>query len=260
MTVLGVLGSKGGCGASLVATNLAVSLTEEGKTLLIDLHQELAYDDLLLDLSPVRSWADLMPVAQELTDQHLDLAFVTHSSGLKLLAAPEEHKEIRTPEVLPGLLRGLANRFDWVVVDLPSGIPSPMDRAMNQIELLLLVSTGDLPSIRNCKRTLQRLPEGLRKKTYLVMNQIGRGHPLEPQRIASALDLTLIATLPPDSHAVGYHVSYGTPSIFDTRSHFGRGIVELGQRVVGLLAGVQLEKVEGTHTESSQGNMQERKK
>jgi pilus assembly protein CpaE len=260
MTVLGVLGTKGGCGASLVATNLAVSLTQEGKTLLVDLHQELAYDDLLLDLSPVRSWADLIPVAEELTDHHLDLAFVTHSSGLKLLAAPEEHKQISNPEALPGLLRGLGSRFDWVVVDLPSGIPAPMDRAINQIELLLLVSTGDLPAIRNSKRTLQRVPESLRKQTYLVMNQIGRGHPLEPQRIASALDLTLIATLPPDSHAVGYHVSYGTPSIFDTRSHFGRGIVELGQRVVGLLAGVQLENIDGIEAQSDQANLQERKK
>ncbi len=259
MTVLGVLGSKGGCGASLVATNLAVSLTQEGKTLLVDLHLELAYDDLLLDLTPIRSWADLMPVAQELTDHHLDLAFVTHSSGLKLLAAPEEHKAIGTPELLPNLLQGLGNRFDWVVVDLPSGLPSPMDQVIDQIELLLLVSTGDLPSIRNSKRTLKRLPPGLRRKTYLVMNQIGRGHPLEPQRIANALDLILIATLPPDSHAVGYHVSYGTPSIFDSRSHFGRGIVELGQRVVGLLAGDQLGDLGDDQNETDQNNLQERK-
>lgn len=237
MTVIGVLGAKGGSGASLVATNLAVALTREGKSLLVDLHQELAYDDLLLDLSPERSWMDLIPVANELTDHHLDLAFVTHASGLKFLAAPEKTNEIEDVQLLNGLLRGLANRFDWMVIDLPAAIPYPMDEIIPQIDLLLLVTTGDLPALRNSKRIKDRLSDKLRKNAYLVLNQLGRGHPLEPQRVAKALDIPLIGTLPPDPHAVGYQVSFGTPSIYDTRSGFGRAIVEMAYKILALLAG-----------------------
>lgn len=239
MTVLGVLGSKGGSGASLVATNLAVSLTSEGKTLLIDLHQGLAYDDLLLNLSPQRSWMELIPVADELTERHLDLAFVTHPSGLKMLAGPEELGEVVKSEVLGSLLKGLVNRFDWVVLDLPPGQSALVDQVFPLIGLLLLVSTGDLPAIRNSKRILAELPENLRGRSYLIMNQIGRRHPVEPPRVAKALGLPLISALPPDPRAVGYQVSYGSPSIHDSRSGFGRGINELTQRVIGILAGLE---------------------
>jgi MinD superfamily P-loop ATPase len=74
MPILAVTGAKGGCGASLVATNLALALTPYGETLLVDMHVGDAGDDLLLDLSSERSWADLLPVASELTERHLELA------------------------------------------------------------------------------------------------------------------------------------------------------------------------------------------
>ncbi len=63
MTVIGILSAKGGVGASLVATNLGCVLAGYGQTLLLDLNPGSGADDLLLDLSPQRSWADLLPGA-----------------------------------------------------------------------------------------------------------------------------------------------------------------------------------------------------
>src|SRR3989304_2087705 len=86
MPVLAVTGAKGGCGASLVATNLALALAPYGATLLVDLHVGDSGDDLLLDLLSERTWADLLPVAAELTARHLDLVLQQHSGGLHFLA------------------------------------------------------------------------------------------------------------------------------------------------------------------------------
>ena len=50
MGVLTVFSSKGGCGASLVATNLALALARSAPTLLIDFHAHEGTDDLLEDI------------------------------------------------------------------------------------------------------------------------------------------------------------------------------------------------------------------
>lgn len=242
MTVLGVLGSKGGTGASLVATNLAVALTFEGKVLLVDLHSHLAYDDLLLDLKPGKSWADLLPVADELTERHLELSLTKHASGLNLLAAPETRPamdaDFMSGEVFQDLLRGLKDRFDWTVVDLPIGVDPPVDQVLEMIDALLLIITGDLPALRNARRTLKSLPPNLRMNTVLVVNQLGRGHPVDPEKVANALELDLIAALPPDPRAVGYQVSFGTPTALDSRSPFGRKVMEMTEELLKRLAGV----------------------
>lgn len=242
MPVLGVLGSKGGTGASLVATNLAIALTFEGKVLLVDLHFHLAYDDLLLDLKPSKSWADLLPVADELTERHLELSLTEHASGLKLLAAPETRPamdaELLKRGILLELLRGLKDRFDWTVVDLPLGIVPPTDQILEITDALLLIITGDLPALRNARRTLKNLPAELRANTFLVVNQLGRGHPVDPQKVAEALELDLIAALPPDPRAVGYQVSFGTPLALDSRSPLGRKIMQMTADLLERLAGV----------------------
>lgn len=235
MTILGVLGSKGGSGASLLATNLAISLTFEGKTLLIDLHTRLAYDDLLLDLKPEHTWEDLLTVSDELTDRHLELTLVKHASGLQMLAAPEGLQIDSHEESIQALLNNLKDRFDWLVIDLPLGQQPTANGILEIIDVLLMLTTGDLPSLRNTRRTLNSLPTELRANTYLVMNQMGRGHPVDPKRVAQTLNLQLLASLPPDPRAVGYQVSFGTPCVSDARSSLGRSINKLTQRLLRAL-------------------------
>jgi len=82
VAVVAVIGAKGGVGSSLVA------LHARGSAMLIDLNLISPSADLLLDLAIERSWADLAPVADELTQRHLELAAATSSHGLMFLAAP----------------------------------------------------------------------------------------------------------------------------------------------------------------------------
>ena len=231
MTVLSFLSPRGGTGTSLVATNLGVLFAGQSRTLLVDLHTGNGCDDLLLDLPSKRSWVDLLPVASELTERHLELASVTHTSGLHVLRSPVEFAARIDEGDLLQLLEALAKKYSWLLLDVPSGLPPLTRQVLTVSDVLLLVTTADPPALRAAKQLIAGLPDNQFGNMGLVINQITRRHPAHPADIAASLELPLIAALPPDSRAVGYQVSFGRACVSDSRSTFGKAVVRLHQRL-----------------------------
>lgn len=232
MASIAVFSAKGGSGASLVATNLAVLLARQGTALLLDANPGRGVDDLLLDLEAGRSWADLLPVAAELSDRHLSLCAARHPGGLALLAAPATLGPPASVENLPVLLQSLAARFDWLVVDSPGSDPILSSVLLAQPQVAVVVTTADPPALRSAHRLLDRFPAPLREQTGLVVNQIGRRHPASPAAIAESLGCALLASLPTDPRAVGYQVNFGQACVQDPRSPLGRALTALTRRLV----------------------------
>ena len=228
MTVLGILSAKGGVGASLVATNLGCFLASSKQTLLIDLNPGSGADDLLLDLSPQRSWVDLLPVVKELEPKHIQRIIARHPSGLNFMCSPKVWlKDIDWLAVVQ-LLGSLSNDSEWLLLDMPTGMPETTQSVLSMLDIALIITTADPPALRGAGRLINALPTGLRRRSGLVVNQITRRHPVSPTRIARSMDIPLLAALQPDSRAVGYQVSFGNPCVSDRRSLFGSGIVLLG--------------------------------
>jgi pilus assembly protein CpaE len=241
MAAVGVFGVKGGCGASLLATNLGVALAGNDACLLIDLNPMLGSDDLLLDLALEKSWLDLLPVAGELTQHHLDLAAACHASGLRLLGAPPGCGDTVRRADLVKLLKGLKKRFVWILLDIPAMRVDYAQAAFPIADILLLVSTLDHQALRSAKRLVQTLPSELRQKTGLVFNQVMRGHPAEPKATAASLELPLLGVLPFDQHAIGRQVNFGQLCVGDPRSPYGKAVAHLAARLTGGAAQRQMD-------------------
>ncbi len=122
MPVLTVLGAKGGVGASIVATNLGAALAHSSRCVVIDLHLACPADDLLLNLGPRGTWLDLLPVADQLTERHLELTVAGHDTGPGLLGAPTQAGLPVPLDAVVGLLGGLDRVFGWVVADVAPGV------------------------------------------------------------------------------------------------------------------------------------------
>lgn len=235
MPVVGIASAKGGCGASIIASNLGVILARHAECLLIDLHAAAGTDDLLLDLQPRHSWADLLPVAGEVSQHHLELTLCVHTSGLRLLASPVM-PDLSLPERKVTLLRSLAGRFPWLLIDAPVDDTS----SLAECDLLILVSTCDPPALRASQRALTLLAPGLRGRARLVLNQVGRGQPARPGALADGLGVPLLAMLPVDPRAVGYQVHFGQACVDQRRSDLGRGIGHLANRITTVCSGSQV--------------------
>ena len=231
MTVIGILSAKGGVGASLVATNLGCVLAGYGQTVLLDLNPGSGADDLLLNLSPQRSWADLLPVVKEISPKHLQLIIAEHPTGLNFMRTPEAWlKDVDWLAVVQ-LLGYLAEENEWLLLDMPTGMPAVTQSVFSMMNIALVVTTADPPALLAAGRLIKSLPPGLRNQSGLVVNQITRRHPASPVEIAGSLEIPLLAALQPDPRAVGYQVSFGNPCVSDKRSSFGRGVVLLAARL-----------------------------
>ncbi|MGD8813019.1 MAG: cellulose synthase operon protein YhjQ/BcsQ [Anaerolineales bacterium] len=232
MAVVGLFGAKGGCGVSLLTTNLGVSLASKEPTLLIDLHPWLGYDDLLLDVSVERSWQDLLPVAGEITQHHLDLTLARHESGLCLLAAPTRWKQEASLTPMAKLWKSLRARFTWLLLDLPVAQTHVAQSAVFIIDVFLLVTTLDPPALRSAKRLSAMLPEEIAKRTAIVLNQVTKKHPTHPASVAVSIGLPLRAVLPLDPRAVGRQVHFGEPCVSDPESRYGKAVNHLAFRLM----------------------------
>lgn len=161
--VIAVHGSRGGAGATFVATNLAASLADQGlRTTLVDL--DVSFSDVTAALGidaqdAPRTVADLVPVMAELSPDHLDDAAFRHERGFSVLLAPPQAGDPET--IQPGLYRAsialLAGVNDVVVLHLPRAVDRVARSGFALSDQALLVTTLDLFSLYGAKRVMALL-------------------------------------------------------------------------------------------------------
>src|SRR5688500_4070113 len=115
--MVAVFSSKGGCGTSFLATNLAAC--NSSRTVLVDLNLQAGDLPLFLGVDPKYSVADMAENRTRLDDALIASFCTPFSSNLSLLAAPREADsadEIE-PEHIFDVLQRLRESFDYIVLD-----------------------------------------------------------------------------------------------------------------------------------------------
>ena len=166
-TVYTISSATGGCGKTFYATNLAYFLARytQKRVCIVDLDLQFGEVSTALRLRPKYTIFDALQ--REDTDEadlqaHIEEYCVTHETGISVLAAPREPSEadrISPPDVTR-ILEAVRNRFDYVIVDTPPALAETVLVAFDMSDLLYVMATLDLPSVRNMSvflSTLERL-------------------------------------------------------------------------------------------------------
>lgn len=159
--------ATGGCGKTFYATNLAYFLTRytQKRVCIVDLDLQFGEVSTALRLRPKYTIFDALQ--REDTDEadlqtHIEEYCVVHETGVSVLAAPREPSEadrISPPDVTR-ILEAVRNRFDYVIVDTPPALAETVLVAFDLSDMLYVMATLDLPSVRNMSvflSTLDRL-------------------------------------------------------------------------------------------------------
>lgn len=167
-TVFTIASATGGCGKTFYATNLAFFLTKyTGKRVcILDLDLQFGEVSTALRLRPKFTIFDALQREEgsEATDlqAHIEEYTVTHETGVHVLAAPREPSEADriTPPDITKVLEAARARFDYVIVDTPPALAETVLVAFDMSDMLYVMATLDLPSVRNMSvflATLDRL-------------------------------------------------------------------------------------------------------
>ncbi|HTY61254.1 MAG TPA: hypothetical protein VMG30_03250 [Acidobacteriota bacterium] len=230
-----VFSSKGGCGTSFIATNLAACSSM--RTVLVDLNLEAGDLPLFLGLDPRRSIADLISHRGAIDKELISAYVAPYSPNLHLLAAPREVDPIDRikPEHIFEVLRQLRECYDHVVLDPHHTFDAVTLTALDQSDKIVLVLTLDLPAIRSAKRALQIFDKvGYpRTKTMIVVNRWSKQVDLDIKEVEEFLGEPVIGSLPSDYQTVVNSVNLGTPLV---ESNSSSKIALEVKRVARLLA------------------------
>lgn len=141
--VITVHSLKGGVGCTTIAANLALTLAEDKSVLLIDLNWPFGDVATLLNLTPIRSSLDLLPVMDNLTQQRIKDATTGDFKNLAVLTAPlhTEHQEFLKDLMEEDLLRSefeATNQLLNNILDSKAALNGSLDeKAQNVMEYIL---------------------------------------------------------------------------------------------------------------------------
>ena len=210
--------TKGGCGATFLATNTAYLLAKEMAcdTLLIDLDLHGADASYYLSNDDHRnSLLDLTRHTERL-DAHL-LHSSLHSviPHLYLLAAPNV-SELTSPLTAPQLeqvLQLARRQYGMVLLDIPDALDAISVKALDLADEVVLVMGNTVAHVRNAKRWLVMLRSlgYADAKLRVVLNKIHPGSEVDITLIEGALGLPVSHTLPSDPATALQAVNQGLP-------------------------------------------------
>lgn len=227
-----VFSSKGGCGTSFIAANLAAAAPS--RTILVDLNLEAGDLPLFLGLNPKHSIANLVERHGHIDDRLIS-AFVTpYSPNLHLLASPREVDPIEKikPEHVLEVLQRLNECYDYVVLDPQHTFDAITLTALDQADDVVLILTLDLPSIRSAQRALQIFDRVgySRTKVRIVLNRWSKQIDLDLKQVEDFLGEPVFGSMLSDYQAVVGSINLGTPLIqSDPRSKISREIKRIAE-------------------------------
>jgi pilus assembly protein CpaE len=159
--VIGVIGARGGLGASTLAHNLAWSIAErqDAGATLIDL--DLSFGTAALDFNqdPPQSVADALLSPDRMDDVLLERLTTKHTQRLQMLTAPAtlEREFELDPSAFEAVIDRVRRTSPFVVLDLPLTWSSLIRQTLLSADDVVIVAGPDLASLRNAKNIIDLL-------------------------------------------------------------------------------------------------------
>lgn len=158
--VVTVYSSKGGCGKTTLAVNVAVQLARAGQQVcLVDF--DLTFGDvaITLGLTPKRTIADVAGLGDSLDELKVRSLITPYQAGIDCLLAPVAPGEAEKVHVsaTTALLAVLSSMYDYVIVDTPSQLTEHVLAALDASHQQLLLTAPEIPALKNLRVTLDML-------------------------------------------------------------------------------------------------------
>ncbi|MBI4159297.1 AAA family ATPase [Candidatus Woesearchaeota archaeon] len=192
-----VSGSKGGIGKTTIAINLALSLNNKGKNvILVDANFTSPNIGIYLG-HPVTPKSIHEVLSNKIS---LEEAMYIHKSGLKLIPGNISLSSLSNvnPSRLKNKISSLKKDYDFVIIDSAAGLGKESLSALESSDETLIVLNPELPSVTEALKSIrvsQELGKGI---AGVVVNRKRDKYCMTIQEIESMLEFPIISVIPED--------------------------------------------------------------
>lgn len=216
--VITVFSNKGGVGRTSLAVNLALELANitKEKVALVDLNMHLGDVTTFLDIKPSFDISYLIKKVDGADEEFMLSTLEQYkNTGMYILADPpymEEAKKIQPVEVKK-MINKLRTVFPYIVIDTSSAFDNITVTALDNSDLILLVSTINVPSVRNCQRCLDAFDRlGYEEeKTKIIVNRYMENDDIKIEDVEKALDKQIYWRVPNNYYTIMSAINKGQP-------------------------------------------------
>lgn len=237
--IISVFSTKGGVGKTTIASNIAVSLarTTKKRVALVDLDLQFGDVAIMLNASVKNTISDLIKEINMLDSDSMEDYLVTHFSGVRVLPAPvkPEYAEYITSSHVEKILNTLKEYYHYIIVDTSASFHETVLTALDMSDKILLVSTLDLPTIKNVKSGLDVM-ETLRypkEKINIILNKASEQFGIKYKDFENTLKHQIWAYIPEDSQTVITSANKGFPFVMTrTETKVAKAILTISNDLI----------------------------
>jgi pilus assembly protein CpaE len=220
--VIGVLSARGGLGVSSLAANLAAGLLTRAQSDVILAELTPGQGTLGMDLGAPNQ-KGLTELLQgnvvEVTREKVQSFLVSHNSGLKLLLASENPRDVTLTSQVQNyetIVSRLASLANFVVLDLGNGLPAFVQKVLPMCSERIIVVEGVPGSIQNTKLLIDEITNLKidRKSINVVLNNRMRSEAqMQLSQVQEKLGHSIAITLTPAPEAFLQATRLQTPAV-----------------------------------------------
>ena len=239
-----VIGTRGGVGASTIATSLAwlLSHDRERLTALLDLDVHFGTGALSLDLEPGRGLTDAIDNPSRIDGLFIERAMIKANEKLSLLSA---EAPINSPIMTDGtaffqLQEEFRAAFDCTVIDLPRDMLINYPHLLGDVNATVIVTELTLASARDCIRLLSWLKShAAQSKVFVIANKVQTANlEIGRQDFESSIERKIDLMIPYDPKTAAQAAKLGQAMVEAGKSSKASAkIIELANLVLGSVSG-----------------------
>jgi pilus assembly protein CpaE len=239
------MNTKGGCGATLLACNVAHALVavSHRNVTLVDLDLQFGAIPVYFDLFPKRGLLQALENLDRLDEVAFKGYVVEHASGLKVLGNASEDALPTQPVSVDHVRRLLdvaVRCNDHLVVDLPRRIDAVAALVLERAQNIVLVVQQSLATLRDATRLITCMRDDLgvsKDRLLVVVNRYDKKSEITVEDIRTTLACGEVFLVPNDFRTVSQCVNTGTPLLTAAQNAaITRAVLTLQLRLGGVAA------------------------